>query len=103
MESGTKKRKIIKVIIIIIAIIIVAWFCLALSEYYRVRIDKRPLICFGEKKDIESEKEYSKTCYGIFYKYREYYYNESNEMSAREFTLFFKPCDRKEKTKIKNS
>ena len=59
-------------------------------NFSRVKNEKRPIMCFFEVKDIESEKEYSKTCYGLLYKYREYYYNSSDEISAREFTLFFK-------------
>lgn len=94
-EKNQKKRKIIKYISFTILGIVILWFVLVLGEFFRVRIDKKPLICFNAVKDIEDDDEYSITCYGILYKYREYYYNEDNEMSAKEFTLVFKEFSRK--------
>ena len=85
-----KKKTIFKILGIILLCIVLLWFALVLYNFYRAKNDNKPILCFHEIKDIESETEYSKTCYGILYKYREYYYTESNEMSAREYTLFFK-------------
>ena len=96
MENSNKKIKnVIKFILIFITIIVVAWFGLVIYEYYRVKIDKRPLICLHEKSDTEGINEYSKTCYGILYKYREYYTIDGDQMTAREFTLSFKEFKRK--------
>ena len=96
MEKGniSKTKRLLKRILIIIIFIVIAWFCLTLYELYRVKTDHRPIICFNEIKDVESSTEYSKTCYGILYKYREYYYQENDKLSAREFTLFFKEFKR---------
>ena len=93
-ENIGKNKKIFKSILIIIVIITLIWFCITLFELYRVKTDNRPIICFNEVKDVENDMEYSKTCYGLLYKYREYYYKESNTISAREFTLFFKEFKR---------
>ena len=94
-EKQEKIIKNIKVIWFIILGIVILWFSLVLVELYRVKIDKRPLICVNEVKDIEDDDEYSLTCYGILYKYREYHYNSDDSISAREFTLVFKEFERK--------
>ena len=96
MENGnlSKTKRTLKYILILIIFIVLAWFCLTLFELYRVKTDHRPMICFNEIKDIENNVEYSKTCYGILYKYREYYYQDNDKLSAREFTLFFKEFKR---------
>lgn len=57
------------------------------------------MFCLNEVKDVEDNDEYSLTCYGILYKYREYHYNETDELSAREFTLVFKEFARKTNNK----
>lgn len=89
-----KKRIKLKILGYILLIIAFLWFSLAVFEMYRVKDNKRPLICFNYKEDIEDNDEYSKTCHGILYKYREYYYKDNNKLSAREFTLFFKEFTR---------
>lgn len=94
-EKNLRKRKVIKIISYIILAIVVLWFSLVLIEMYRVKTDRKPLLCFNEIKDVEDDDEYSLTCYGILYKYREYHYNDSDALSAREFTLFFKEFERK--------
>ena len=45
-------------------------------------------------KHIEDD-EYSKMCYGILYKYKEYYYNDNDVLSARELVLFFQDFERR--------
>ena len=95
MEDKSKKiLNIIKTIAIVLVIIVVIWFSFTLIEFYRVKSDKRPIVCFNEKKDTESSDEYSLTCYGLLYKYREYYMNDDDSLTAREFTLFFKEFKR---------
>lgn len=74
--------------------IILLWFSLVIYEYYRVKTDKKPFVCIGNVKDTETDSEYSLTCYGILYKYREYRYKDDDSLSAREFTLVFKDFDR---------
>lgn len=93
-QKSKKVRKIAKILSYILLFIALIWFSLVLIELYRVRIDKRPLVCINSIKDIEDDDEYSVTCYGPLYKYREYYYNDTNEISAKEFTLIFKEFDR---------
>lgn len=96
MENSNKKVKsIIKWVLIVLSVIVVLWFSFTMCEYYRVRIEKRPIVCFHEVTDTENINEYSKTCYGLLYKYREYYKISDDEMTAREFTLFFKEFNRK--------
>lgn len=94
-RKNEKKKKIIFYLTLFLGIIVVLWFILCLIEYNRVHNDKKPLICFGDSREIESESEYSTSCIGIFYKYKEYYYRATDEISAREFTLFFNDFDRK--------
>jgi len=93
-DKGVRKRKIIKILSYMVLTIVVLWFCLVLIEFYRVKIDKKPLFCFNDVKDIEDDDEYSVTCYGPLYKYREYHYNEGDDISAKEFTLIFKEFER---------
>lgn len=90
-----KQRKLIRNIMVILAVLVVVWFSLVLVEYSRVKSDKKPLVCFGEIKDVEDDDEYSKMCYGILYKYKEYYYNDNDVMSARELVLFFQDFERR--------
>ncbi len=95
MENKNKKLlSKLKVILFILIIITIAWFSLTVYEFYRVKTDKKPIVCFHETRDVESSSEYSLTCYGILYKYREYYMNDDDSLSAREFTLFFKEFKR---------
>lgn len=93
-EKQRKSLNLIKVICFVLLIIVLAWGSLVLIEFNRVKNDKKPIFCFNELKDIEDDDEYSKTCYGILYKYREYYLKEENVMSAKEFTLVFKDFER---------
>lgn len=94
-EKLKKKKKIILTITIFLGIVVLLWFILTLIEYNRVHDGKRPLICLGDTREVESESEYSVGCVGIFYKYKEYYYRADDSLSAKEFTLFFNPFDRK--------
>lgn len=94
-EKSKKKRKKWLIIGGIILTIVIIWFIWALYEENRVHHDKSTIICWNKTKDIENEKEYSITCYGILYKYREYYLKETKKMSAREFTFLFKDFERK--------
>lgn len=94
-QKEMKVRKTLKIISFVILTIVILWFALVLTEMYRVKIEKRPIICINEVKDIEDDDEYSLTCYGILYKYREYHYNSDDSLSAREFTLVFKEFERK--------
>lgn len=91
-----KKRKLIWLITIILLAIVLIWFFLTIYNYYRVKTERKPILCWGDTKEIESTNEYSIMCYGPFYKYKEYYYNEDDSLTAREFTLFFKEFDRDE-------
>lgn len=96
MENDKKNKvlSILKNIGIVLIVLAIIWFALTLFEFYRVKSDKRPVVCMHEVKDIESEDEYSRTCYGLLYKYREYYLDEDDSLAAREFTLFFKEFKR---------
>ncbi len=94
-KSSKIKRRIIWAIAIILLVIVASWFGLTLYNYYRVNTEKKPVLCFGDTKEIEANNEYSHTCYGILYKYKEYYSTNNDALTAREFTLFFKEFDRK--------
>ena len=94
-KASKKKKRIIWIITIILLTIIVSWFSLTMYNYYRVNTERRPVLCFGDTKEIETNNEYSHICYGIFYKYKEYYSKKNDALTAREFTLFFKEFDRK--------
>ena len=94
-EKSNKIKKYIKVISLVLLSIVIIWFSLMLVELYRVKSDKRPIICVNQIKDVEDDDEYSITCYGILYKYREYHYNIDDAISAREFTMVFKDFERK--------
>lgn len=89
-----QRRLKFKILAYILLILVFIWFSFAMYEMYRVKDNKRPLICLNMVKDVEDNDEYSKTCYGILYKYREYHYKENDKISAREFTLFFKEFTR---------
>ncbi|MBE6155746.1 MAG: hypothetical protein E7164_03210 [Firmicutes bacterium] len=88
-------RRKIKIICFCLLGTVILWFSLVLTNLYRVKIDKKPLICMGQYRDIEDNDEYSLTCYGILYKYREYHYTIDDSISAKEFTLIFKDFVRK--------
>ena len=94
-EKSVKIRKLVKLISFVMLTLVILWFSLILIEMYRVKTDNKPMICFNEVKDVEDDDEYSLTCYGILYKYREYHYNSDDSLSAREFTLVFKEFVRK--------
>ncbi len=94
-KSFKTKKRIIWAVAIVLLVIIVAWFSLAMYNYYRVKTDKKPLLCYGNTKEVEANNEYSYTCYGILYKYKEYYSTKNDKITAREYTLFFKDFDRK--------
>lgn len=93
-EKKLRRINAIKKILMVLICILVLWFGLTTYEYYRVKLGKKPVICIGNKKDIENENEYSKMCYGLFYKYKEYYLESDDSMSAREFALFFMEWER---------
>ena len=97
-ENRSKKRiTVFEIIAVTIGIIAILWFCLVVYENYRVSKDKKTLICFNSVKEVEDDDEYSITCYGLLYKYREYFYIDNDQMSARELTMFFKDFERKTK------
>lgn len=87
--NTTKKRLKLKICGYILLVIVFLWFSFASYEMYRVKNHKKTLICFNEVKDVEDDDEYSKMCYGLFYKYKEYYLKSNDSLTAREFTLFF--------------
>lgn len=94
MRKTRRIKRIVLKITLFLAVIVFLWFSLTVYEYYRVKMDKRPFICIGDVRDTETENEYSSTCYGVLYKYREYRYKDDDSLSAREFTLVFKEFDR---------
>ena len=98
-EIISRRKRIIKYFILSIFALLILWLSFVLYEMYRVRTDKRPIICFNEVRQVEDDDEYSITCSGILYKYREYYFIKEEVMSAREFTLFFKEFTRDIKDK----
>ena len=95
-KKHSKVKLITGILLALILFIIILWFCLTIYEYNRVMKDKRPIICLNEVKDIESDKEYSITCDGILYKYREYYSNDTDALMARELIFSFKEFKRSE-------
>lgn len=100
MEEDKKKLRIrlyVKILFFFLLTVVLAWFSWTVYEYNRVLNDKRPILCYKEIKDVEDDDEYSIMCYGLLYKYKEYYYTDTDEMSAREFTFFFKDFERKSK------
>ena len=92
--NHNKTLNFVKWLMIILLILVIIWFGITLVEFYRVKTDRKPIICSKMKRDVENNEEYSLTCYGILYKYREYYNNADDSMTAREFTLFFKEFKR---------
>lgn len=95
VESKQKKTiKILRIISFVLLFIVVTWLSLTLFELYRVKKDNKPIICMNETKEVEDDDEYSVTCYGFLYKYREYFYIEDNKLSAKEFSLMFKDFHR---------
>lgn len=93
-DKKVKRRKKVKIFLTILAIGFLLWFVLLMVEYSRVKNDKRPLLCTPMVKDVEDDDEYAKKCYGLGYKYKEYYYTEDDHMSARELVLFFQEFKR---------
>ena len=98
MENDNKYKKviIIKKILLIILVVSLIWFGFTTYEYYSVKNDKRPLICLNKKELNENNNEKSMMCYGVFYKYKEYYFKKSGSITGREFALFFMAMDRNE-------
>lgn len=94
-KTSRKKKTIIWLVTIVLFIILILWFSLTMYNYYRVSTERKPILCFGDTREIESNNEYSRVCHGIFYKYKEYYSKKNDVITAREFTLFFKEFDRK--------
>ena len=90
MEKDKKARKIISIVFWVLGVIVFAWFFLVVINYYLVRKDGRPVMCWNYTRENYDEDEYTLTCKGILYKYREYFYNDTNSLHARELTLFFK-------------
>ena len=70
-------------------VFVILWSGFTVYEYIRVKNNQDTLVCLHKVKEQEDNERYSVTCYGIFYKYRKYYYVNSNKLSAREFTMFF--------------
>ncbi len=95
IEKNNRRRKALFWGSCLILVIVLLWLMLVLFEYNRVKHEKKPVFCFNNVQEIENDKEYSKTCYGILYKYREYYFKVDDSLSAREFTLIFKEFKRK--------
>lgn len=83
------KRIIIKDVLLGLLFLTVLWALFSTYEYSRVARGMDTLICFNEVKEIEDDDEYSITCTGILYKYRRYYYKDSDKLSARAFTMAF--------------
>ncbi len=94
-KTSITKQRVVWIIVIVLLVLVVGWFSLIMYNYYRVNTEKKPILCFNNVKEIETNNEYSYTCYGIFYKYKEYHSNNNDKLIAREFTLFFKDFDRK--------
>ena len=94
LNKKIEKTKIIKNISLVIMIIFLIWFGFVTYEYYRVKTDKRTLICLSQNKKSENDEEDSMICYGPSYKYKEYYTKNTNNLTAREFALFFMSMDR---------
>ena len=93
-EKVVKKVKLIKKILLIVMIVFICLFSFTIYEYYRVKTDKTPLVCLNSKNISENDKEDDKVCYGLFYKYKEYYLKNTKIVDAREFTMFFTSFDR---------
>ena len=93
----SKGKRLFRFFLVLASIAVVAWFGLVMHEARRVKNDQKPILCFQPKNDTEGVDEYSVTCYGLFYKYREYYIKDKEELNAKEFTLFFKSFKREVK------
>ncbi len=94
LNKKIAKTKVIKTVILIIMLFFLIWFGFTTYEYYRVKTDKRTLICLHQNRKSENDDEDSMICYGLGYKYKEYYAKNTNNLTAREFALFFMPMDR---------
>lgn len=90
----SRKKRIVRFLLVLACIGSVLWFMLVMYEVKRVQNNKQPLVCHLRRIETEGVNEYSITCYGLFYKYREYYIEDKEELNAREFTLFFKSFKR---------
>lgn len=89
-----KRRVVIKTLVSSLLSLTIIWAGFTTYEYTRVINDKDTLLCFNKVKEIEDEDEYSITCIGLLYKYRKYYYIESNNLSARAFAMVFNDFER---------
>lgn len=89
------KRKGWKILLYILLAIFIIWFIFVVFEYCRVKSNKQPLICLNYHESIGDSDEFAYECYGLLYKYKEYYYKVDKTMSAREFTMFFTEFKRK--------
>lgn len=94
MGKISKKKKRVKSFLGCLLFLIICWFSFTLYDVYRVKTGKSPTICFHIVKDIESPEEYSKTCFGLLIKYREYYLRKNDKLNAKEYTLIWKEFKR---------
>ena len=88
-DPEERKSLHVKVAFICAFILLIVWASFTVYEYNRVSNNKDTLVCLHKVKENETADTYSVTCYGLFYKYRKYYYINSNKISAREFTMIF--------------
>lgn len=83
MNTKTKKKEIIKVIILSIVII---WIICFFIDYFRARQEKRPLFCINEvTKEYDDGSVY--ICTGVGYKM--YHYKRSSIPLSVQFGPFF--------------
>ena len=88
------KKRFIRFLLVLACLGAILWFLLVMYEVKRVKNDQKPLLCYFYKNDTEAVGEYSVTCYGPLYKYKEYYLSDGDKLNAKEFTLFFKSFKR---------
>ena len=94
MGRINKKQRKLKNFLTLIFVLVICWFSLIIFDVYRVKKGNKPIVCFHVVKDIESPEEYSKTCFGLLTKYREYFLKENDQLNAREYTLIWKEFKR---------
>lgn len=94
----SKTKRLFRLLLVLACIGVILWFILVMHEVKRVKNDQKPLLCFRPKSDTEGVGEYSITCYGPLYKYKEYYMSDGDKLNAREFTLYFKTFKREAKS-----
>lgn len=87
--KSKNKRKGWKVFLYILLTIFILWFVFVVYEYSRVKNNKEPLVCLNYHEAVGDNDEYTYECFGLFYKYKEYYYKVDKTLSAREITMFF--------------